>query len=112
MIYFRPIGGGYYAVLVGWGRTDTRSVPTCGRSVRVGAGRGATNEIQFSKAVGQVKYDRIFVLLMKGWQILKPNLCSHIKTEIFTAEKRFFATRCCKFAHTDITVARIVYITN
>ena len=30
------------------------------------AGRGATNEIQFSKAVGQVKYGCIFVLLVKG----------------------------------------------
>ena len=35
MIYFRPIEGGYYAVLVGRGRTDTRSVPTCGPAARV-----------------------------------------------------------------------------
>ena len=102
------------------------NVPTCGRSARVGGWArldkrnsilqgGWTSQIRsyfHSPGERTAKYDRISVLLIKGWQILKPNSCSHIKTEIFTAEKRFFATRCCKFAHTDITVARIVYITN
>lgn len=84
--------------------TDTGTVPTCGRSTRVGTGRVATNEIQFFKAVGQVKYGCIFVLLVKGQaeplgvSILlikgRPNTVVFCSALLKTADNNIVAGRC------------------
>ena len=68
------------------------------------AGQGATNEIQFSKAVGQVKYGYIFVLLVKGQaeplgvSILlikgRPNTVVFCSALLKTADNNIVAGRC------------------